>query len=102
MKHGEDFLFPDMSDWTVDFDDEALDDLKRLSPAVREQVFSKLEWLRENFFAITPLPLGGEWRGFYKLRVGDYRAIYDIRWSSTRLIVVVVDHRSRVYRRKRR
>lgn len=91
-----------MSDWSVDFEDEALGDMARLSPAIREQVFSKLEWLRRNFSAVSPIPLGGEWRGLYKLRVSDYRVIYDIRWSSCRLVVVVVDHRSRAYRRKSR
>ena len=88
--------------WGIDFEDEALRDIEKLSPSVREQVLNKLEWLQENFSAIAPLPLGGEWRGFYKLRVGDYRVIYDIRWSSSRLIVAVVKHRSQAYQRRRR
>ncbi len=91
-----------MSEWSVDFEDEALTDLKRLTSIVREDVLGKLEWLRAHFTEVSPIPLGAEWRGFYKLRVGDYRVIYDIHWSSCRMIVVVVEHRSRAYRRKRR
>jgi len=33
----------------------------------------KLEWLRENFSLITPEPLKGEFKGLFKLRIGDYR-----------------------------
>ena len=90
-----------MSEWSVDFEDEALRDMETLSSSTRKQVFDKIEWFRGHFSEINPLSLGGEWRGFYKLRVGDYRVIYDIRWSSNHLIVVVVEHRSCVYRRKR-
>ncbi len=89
-----------MSEWSVDFEDEALEDLERLASTVREDVLGKLEWLRVHFSEVSPIPLSAEWRGFYKLRVGDYRIIYDVRWSSFRLIVVVVEHRSRAYRRK--
>ena len=89
-----------MSEWSVDFEDEALEDLERLASTVREDVLDKLEWLRVHFSEVSPIPLGAEWRGFYKLRIGDYRIIYDVRWSSFRLIVVVVEHRSRAYRRK--
>lgn len=91
-----------MSEWNILFEDEAIGDLERLSRPVREQVFDKLEWFRNHFLEINPLPLGGQWRGFYKLRVGDYRVIYDIKWSVSRLIVIVVEHRSRAYRRKPR
>lgn len=90
-----------MSEWSVDFEDGALADLEKLSPTIRESVLDKLEWFRTHFSEVNPIPLGGEWRGFYKLRVGDYRAIYDIKWSVCRLIIVIVEHRSRAYRRKR-
>lgn len=89
-----------MSEWSVDFEDGASDDLEKVSSAVRNQILDKLEWLRSHFLEVNPIPLGGEWCGFFKLRVGDYRIIYDIRWSSHHLIVVVVEHRSRAYKRR--
>lgn len=90
-----------MPEWDLYFEDNALQDLDGLSLSAREQVLEKLEWIRNHFSEMHPIPLGGAFRGFFKLRVGDYRVLYDIRWSSHRLIVVVVEHRSRVYRRKR-
>ena len=89
-----------MSLWKVEFNAGAADDLNRLSPLICRGVLVKLEWLRQNFDSITPQPLGGAWRGFYKLRVNDYRVIYDIKWDSFVLIVVIVDHRSRIYKRR--
>ncbi len=68
-----------MSEWGVDFEDEANDDLEKISPTVRNQILDKLEWFRSHFGEVSPIPLGGELRGFFKLRVGDYRVIYDIR-----------------------
>ena len=68
-----------MSEWNVRLEDEAIEDLDRLPHLVRESVLDKLEWLRNHFSEINPKPLGGQWRGFYKLRVGDYRVIYDIK-----------------------
>ena len=89
-----------MSLWKVEFNAGATDDLNRLLPIIRRGVLIKLEWLRQNFDSITPQPLSGVWRGFYKLRVNDYRVIYDIKWDSFVLIVVIVDHRSRIYKRR--
>ncbi|WP_230400971.1 type II toxin-antitoxin system RelE/ParE family toxin [Microcystis aeruginosa] len=44
---------------------------------------------------MTPLPLTREWSGFYKLRVGDYRVIYEFDRESR--IIIRVGHRSEVY-----
>ncbi len=90
-----------MSLWKVEFDIGAADDLNRLSPTIRRGVLVKLQWLGQNFDSITPQPLGGIWRGFYKLRVSDYRVIYDIKWDSFILVVVIIGHRSSIYKRRK-
>ncbi|WP_320073095.1 type II toxin-antitoxin system RelE/ParE family toxin [Nostoc sp. MG11] len=46
---------------------------------------------------MTPLPLTGEWSGFYKLRVGDYRVIYEFEIESQLIIITKVGHRSEIY-----
>ncbi|MCZ8127974.1 MAG: type II toxin-antitoxin system RelE/ParE family toxin [Microcystis sp. LE19-114.1B] len=58
-------------------------------------MLNKIEWLAINFEQITPLPLTREWSGFYKLRVGDYRVIYEFDRESR--IIIRVGHRSEVY-----
>ena len=62
--------------YEVEFTPEAQNDLSRLSKNIAQQVLKKIRWLMENFAAITPEPLTGQWQGTYKLRVGDYRVVY--------------------------
>lgn len=42
-------------------------------------------------------PLRKELKGFYKLRVGDYRIVYDIQQKKLIVIVIGVGHRKDVY-----
>jgi mRNA interferase RelE/StbE len=71
----------------------------RLETAVRERIAESLEWLaahpRSSVPDIkklrAPMPV-------FRLRVGDYRVIYE--WKSDRLVILVVRvrHRRHVYR----
>jgi mRNA interferase RelE/StbE len=81
---------------------EAEDDVAVLSAVVRKRVFEKTAWLQDNFDMITPIPLSNVWRGFFKLRVGDFRVIYKIEWDRNEIFVVLVRHRAEVYKTKRR
>lgn len=38
-----------------------------------------------------------ELKGFYKLRVGDYRIVYDIRRRQVTVVVIGIGHRRDVY-----
>ncbi len=85
--------------WIIKFVPEAEEDIDRLSSVVRRRIIKKLDWLEKHFDSITPLPLGGRWRGFFKLRVGHWRIIFKIEWKKNRIIVIVVDHRTKIYKR---
>jgi mRNA interferase RelE/StbE len=63
--------------YSLSFEPESITDLDNLNQAVRVRILSKIDWLRSNFEQISPLPLTASWSGFYKLRVGDYRVIYE-------------------------
>jgi len=80
------------------FTAEAKADLAKLDKPTARQVFKKSGWLAENFDLITPEPLTGEWKGVYKLRVGDYRVLYT--YDQTRLVVHSIRHRREVYKTK--
>ena len=41
-------------------------------------------------------PMHGEWRGCYRLRIGEYRVIF--RYLEDGLEVIAVGHRSDIYR----
>ncbi len=87
-----------MAEWRLFFTNEATEDFRELDDATRVRVGDKLEWLRGNFNNITPASLGGRWRGYFKLRVGDWRVIYKVDWIKNAVIVCVVGPRDKVYK----
>ena len=62
--------------YELEFTSNAESDLSRLGAPMAQRVLTRLRWLAENFDVIRPEALRGEWRGMFKLRVGDYRVLY--------------------------
>lgn len=79
----------------IEFTGHAERDLKNLDPQVKGLIKKALRRLAEGLEA--GLPLSGEWRGFYKLRVGDYRIIYK-KLDEESILVRYVSHRREAYR----
>ncbi|MDP2638845.1 MAG: type II toxin-antitoxin system RelE/ParE family toxin [Candidatus Azambacteria bacterium] len=88
-----------MPKWNVVFAKEAENDLDDLANVVRKRIIEKLSWLENNFDLTAPVPLGADWSGFFKLRIGDFRVIYKIDWSASEIFIVVVGHRSKIYKK---
>ncbi|PIS39450.1 MAG: type II toxin-antitoxin system mRNA interferase toxin, RelE/StbE family [Candidatus Nealsonbacteria bacterium CG08_land_8_20_14_0_20_38_20] len=89
-----------MERWSLEFLLEAERDLARLDREVRRRVIDKLDWLLANFDNILPLSLTGEFKEFYKLRIGDWRAMYKVNWQTHTIFVCYIDRRDKVYRKK--
>ncbi|MBF2004531.1 type II toxin-antitoxin system RelE/ParE family toxin [Chlorogloeopsis fritschii PCC 9212] len=75
----------------------ALKQLKKLSPELQERIQVKIDDL-----AIEPRPNGvkklkGQ-ENAYRIRVGDYRVIYEIFDDVLLVNVVEIGHRSKVYK----
>ncbi len=71
-------------------------DLKNLDRPTARRIVEKLEGtLAENPRA--GVPLSGEFRGLFKLRVGDYRVLYT--FTPEGVLVLRIGHRREVYRR---
>jgi mRNA interferase RelE/StbE len=83
--------------YSVSFEPESITDLDNLAQVVRLRIFNKIEWLSLNFEQITPLSLTGQWSGFYKLIVGDYRVIYELDAENQVIIIIRVGHRREIY-----
>jgi mRNA interferase RelE/StbE len=85
--------------YEVEFTSEAEADLNHLSKSVAQRILKKIRWLAENFEVITPEPLTGEWKGLFKLRVGDYRVLYTFSQTERKVIIIhLVKHRREVYK----
>lgn len=88
--------------WRLEFQKSAEHDLVSLDVQIRRRIIDKLSWLLDNFDDITPLPLGGSWKGFFKLRVGNWRVVYSVNFSKKLIFVQYIDLRDKVYKIKNR
>jgi len=89
-----------MAKWNLVFDSSAEKDLKKIDKKLRKRIIEKLDWFSKNFDNLIPLSLTGEWRGFFKFRIGDWRAIYKVNWDKNQIIVYVIGHRKKIYKQK--
>jgi len=80
--------------------DAAARELARLDRPVGGRVVGRIRWLAANLGSIRPEALTGDLAGLYKLRVGDYRVIYEIVEEEHTIVIHAVGHRSEVYRRR--
>ena len=72
--------------------------LARLDALTAQRVLKRLRWLAGNFETIRPEALTGQWRGMFKLRVGDYRVLYTCNRIDEKIVVHFVRHRREVYK----
>lgn len=77
---------------------KALDDLSGLDKSISKRIIEKLTWLSENIETIPPLALSEKYSGFFKLRTGDWRIIYDTDHSKKIITVHKVGHRREIYK----
>ncbi|HHW92287.1 MAG TPA: type II toxin-antitoxin system RelE/ParE family toxin [Firmicutes bacterium] len=75
--------------------DKAVKEVQKLDPVVQARIHTKVNWVSR----ITPFP----WRKLqnmelYKLRVGPYRILMDVDFSTRSIKIIHVGHRSKIYR----
>jgi mRNA interferase RelE/StbE len=84
--------------YRIEFTPRAVRDLKALDRQVRARIANRIDALAEN-----PHPQGikkivGE-EELYRLRVGDYRILYQVKAKVLLVLIVAVGHRREIYRR---
>jgi len=80
--------------------DDAARDLARLDKPEARRIVQRINWLASNLGTVKPEALSGDLAGFYKLRVGDYRVIYEILDAEQVLLVHAIGHRREIYRKR--
>ncbi len=73
-------------------------DLEKLDKPTVKRIIAKVRWLSKNIENLTPEMLSGEYSGLFKLRVGDWRVIYDINYPAKTIIVYTIGHRKEIYK----
>lgn len=71
--------------------------IKKLVKQTQELIIQRLEQLADNPRPPGVLKMEGE-ENLYRVRVGDYRIIYEIQDRVLLIVVVKVGHRGDIYR----
>ncbi|MEK7068916.1 MAG: type II toxin-antitoxin system RelE/ParE family toxin [Patescibacteria group bacterium] len=83
---------------SVEWSDDALDDLDDLDAIVARKIAAKVLWFGEHFDEVLTRKLHHDLRKLCKLRVGDYRVIYFLQEGhGQKVMVEAVKHRSEAY-----
>ena len=80
--------------------EEASRELARLDKPVGRRIAERINWLAANLDSIRPEALTGDLLGLYKLRVGDYRVIYEVIRNEKTIVIHAVGHRREIYRKR--
>jgi mRNA interferase RelE/StbE len=76
---------------------EAYNDLKKIDKPIANRIIKKLKWLFQNMDVIIHESLKGELSSFLKLRVGDWRVIYEVDFDTKIIYVHKIGHRRDIY-----
>jgi mRNA interferase RelE/StbE len=71
--------------------------IKKSEKELSARILKKLKQLKQDPFRFLEHYEGDD---FYKLRIGDYRALIDVDKKRKICFVRHLDHRSRIYKRK--
>jgi len=85
--------------YVVRWAESALRDLRRLPDRDRMRILAAGDALAFDPRPAGCKPMRGQ-RGMWRIRVGDYRVLYEIADEVLLVVVAKVGHRSEVYRRR--
>ena len=71
-------------------------ELASLEQSTRSRIVARLEELGDDPFPPGAIKLQGR-EGVYRIRVGDYRVLYEVFRKESLVLVDKIDHRSGVY-----
>ncbi len=80
--------------------DAATKEVAKLDKSVARRIVERINWLVENLKGVHLKTLTGEFEGLFKLRVGDYRVVYELIHEEQLIIIHIVGHRREFYRKR--
>ncbi|MCP9448639.1 MAG: type II toxin-antitoxin system RelE/ParE family toxin [Nitrospira sp.] len=84
--------------YQVRFTPEALEDISQLDRPIARRIIEKIEWPAEHIDNLQPERLTGPFAHLFKLRIGNWRVVYEADSVHRMLTVHVIAHRSKVYK----
>ena len=86
-----------MASYRVEFKKSARKELIRLEPSVRDRINQSIQTLADNPIQVGSRKLVGS-ENVYRIRVGDYRVIYEMHDEILVIFVIRIGHRKDIYR----
>ena len=83
--------------FSIRIKESAAKELRRIAKLHGARIIAGIDRLAETPHLGTPLK--GDFRGLRRLRVGDYRVVYEIQDDQVAVLAVRVAHRRDTYRR---
>ncbi|MDD4961820.1 MAG: type II toxin-antitoxin system RelE/ParE family toxin [Candidatus Marinimicrobia bacterium] len=85
--------------YSVEFLKEAAEEFRRIDPVWQKRVLQKIIILSEDpdILVNNIKKLQGNYRNYYRLRVGNYRVIYSLEKARLLILIIRIGHRKEVY-----
>ena len=84
--------------YKLDFTDEGKATFASLDKDIAQRILNKLKWFLQNIDAVNFMPLEGNLSGLCKLRVGDWRVIYEVDHNRKIITIHKAGHRKEIYK----
>ena len=81
--------------WTVELNAHAERELEKLPDPIMSRITQKLVLLKNDPFPRQSRKLKGHTG--YRLRIGDYRVLYEVDQKERKVIIYAIGHRKEVY-----
>jgi mRNA interferase RelE/StbE len=83
--------------YKIEYLEEVFSQLAKIPKNVRTAIIRAIdERLTVDPYRFRPLVC--QWKGFFRMRVGDYRVIYKICEDTVTVLIVKIDSRGNVYK----
>ncbi len=81
----------------IRYSKQAVNFLKSAEKKLTTRILKKIEKLRENPIGHDSKVIEGYNEKLFRVRVGDYRILYEVDFKNDQLGIVKIDKRSKVY-----
>lgn len=84
--------------YTIELKPAAVRDLRKLAKGLQKRIAARIDELADNPRPPGVEKLSGE-RHYYRLRVGNYRIVYEVKEDVPLVLVIRIGHRREIYQR---
>ena len=84
--------------YKIEYDRRVVKDIERLSKRDKQAIIEKIEELAKEPRPFGVKPLKGEYAGYHRVRVGNYRIVYEIMDKKLVILILKIADRKDVYK----